>query len=365
MTDDYSEILAACREKYDSLTEKLKDPSLLADPRKMAEVGREHARLESLLEKLTRLETIKKQRKENAAIIGGDDPELVDLAVEENAALAEEEQKLREEVAQALLPPDPDDRSDVILEIRAGAGGEESALFAAELFRMYTRFAEKQGWKTTVLSRHRTDMGGLKEVIAEVSSADAQNPVYAGLKYESGVHRVQRVPETEKQGRVHTSTATVAVLPRAESEEVEIDPKDLRVDTFASSGPGGQSVNTTMSAVRLTHLPTGLMVSCQDEKSQHKNKERALSVLRARLKRLREEEEARKIGQKRKSQIGTGDRSEKIRTYNIPQDRLTEHRLKRNWSNVRGILDGDLDEIVEALREEDARSRRAEMENPF
>jgi len=273
------------------------------------------------------------------------DDEMKELVKAEIEELTTRKQELEEEIRLLLLPKDPNDDKNVIVEIRGAAGGEEAALFAADLYRMYTRFAERQGWKVELLDANATGLGGFKEVIFSIQGKGA----YSQLKYESGAHRVQRIPSTESGGRIHTSTATVAVLPEAEDVEIEIHDKDLRIDTFCSSGPGGQSVNTTKSAVRITHLPTGIVVSCQDEKSQIKNKERAMRVLRARLFDLKQREEQEKLASTRKMQVGTGDRSERIRTYNFPQSRVTDHRIGLTLHKLDLILDGDLDEIVQQL----------------
>ena len=267
------------------------------------------------------------------------------MAREEVQSLKEQLGQVEEDLRVLLLPKDPNDDKNVLLEIRAGTGGEEAALFAADLYRMYTRLAERKGWKLEIMSHSTTGLGGLKEIIALISG----DRVYSQLKYESGTHRVQRVPETESQGRIHTSAVTVAVLPEAEDVDVQISPEELRVDVFRSSGPGGQSVNTTDSAVRITHVPTGLVVTCQDEKSQHKNKAKALKVLQARLFDLKQQEQQRQIAQERKSQVGSGDRSERIRTYNFPQGRITDHRIGLTLYRLEAVLDGDLDELLQGL----------------
>lgn len=338
--------LEALKKRYDDMTAQLSDPNILSDRDTFIKLSKEQADLSETVETYIAYKEKHQQLLDAKALLEeAKDPDWIALAKEEIATLQEAVETLENRLKRLLLPKDPNDEKNVIMEIRAAAGGEEAALFAQALFRMYSRYAEDKGWRLEVIDAHYTDLGGIKEIIFMIQGRG----VYSKLKYENGAHRVQRVPETESQGRIHTSTATVTVMPEAEDVEVEILDKDLRIDTFASSGPGGQSVNTTMSAVRITHLPTGIVVSCQDEKSQHKNKEKALKVLRARLydKYMQEAEEA--AAKQRRQAVGTGDRSERIRTYNFPQNRLTDHRIGLTLHRLDQIMDGDLDEVIDAL----------------
>ena len=331
--------------KLKEVEEKLASPEVANNPKQLQELAREHKYLAHVVELFNKYENIEKNIKETKELLHSQDEEMRLLAEEELENLKSQKEKLESDIQIALIPKDPNDDKNVILEIRQGAGGDEAALFAAELFRMYQRYAEKNGWKVEVLSLHENERGGIKEVIALIKGEGA----YSKLKYESGVHRVQRVPETESSGRIHTSTVTVAVLPEAEEVDVEINPDDLKVETMRASGAGGQHVNTTDSAVRITHIPTGIVVSCQDERSQLQNRAKAMQILRARLKDYYDRIQQEKIKSERKSQVGTGDRSEKIRTYNFPQNRVTDHRIGYTSHRINEILDGDLDEIIDQL----------------
>jgi peptide chain release factor 1 len=327
------------------LEERLQDPELAKSPAEYARVAKELASLRPLLEAGERYRKLLAEIASAREMLQDDDPEMREMAQAEHEALVARREALEDEIRELLVPQDPNDEKDVILEIRAGAGGDEAALFAGDLFRMYARYAELQGWKLETMSSSETGTGGLKEIVCNIRG----DRVYSKLKLESGVHRVQRVPVTESQGRIHTSTATVAVLPEADEVDIAIEPKDLRIDVFRSSGPGGQSVNTTDSAVRITHLPTGVVVQCQDEKSQHKNKARAMKILRSRIYEAEQARLAAERAGERRAQVGTGDRSERIRTYNFPQSRITDHRAGVTLHGLETVLDGDLDELLDGV----------------
>ena len=339
--------LEEIKEKYRQLTLSLSDPALVSDHQKIKKIAKERANLEPLVKKYEDYKKIKNDIQESEEILADPQSEsdLKKLAEAELKELWQKEAKIEEELKILLLPRDPNDEKNVFLEIRAGTGGDEASLFAQDLFRVYSRFAEKKGWKFEAMSTSFSPIGGFKEVVVNIRG----ERVYSQLKYESGVHRVQRVPQTEASGRIHTSTVTVAVLPEAEEVDVKLDPKDLRMEAFGASGPGGQNVNRNYTAIRVTHKPSGLVVTCQDEKSQHRNKEKVLRILRSRLMDITQREQQEKIAQDRKSQVGTGERSEKIRTYNFPQSRVTDHRLNLTLHKLEDVLDGSLDEFIDAL----------------
>jgi len=347
-------------DKISNLEGRLSDPSLISDQTEYQKVVREHAHLSRLAELNSAHRKLSEELEDNKSMVQDDseDEELRELAKAEIEELSERLEKLENDIRLFLLPKDPNDEKNTFLEIRAGTGGDEAALFVGDLFRMYSRYAESLGWNVEIMDSSPLGIGGFKEIIALISG----DQVYSKLKFESGVHRVQRVPETEAQGRVHTSAVTVAILPEADEVDVEIDMNELKIDVYRSSGPGGQSVNTTDSAVRITHLPTGLVVICQDEKSQHKNKAKALTVLRARLLDQVEQEQHDRISQDRKSQVGSGDRSERIRTYNFPQGRLTDHRINLTIYKLDAVMNGKLDEVIYPLIEQDQAAKLHALE---
>ena len=352
--------LAFIENKYDELSVKISDPSIMANQNEWRKLCKEHAELEIIVNAYRNYKQVTEDLEANKEMLAEEsDKEMREMLQEEISDLTAREEELEREIQILLLPKDPNDDKNVFVEIRGGAGGDEAALFAANLFRMYTRYAENNRWSVELMSSNETDIGGFKEVVFMIKGHGA----YSKLKYESGVHRVQRVPDTESSGRIHTSTATVAVLPEVDDVEIEINEKDLKIDVFRASGNGGQCVNTTDSAVRMTHLPTGLVVSCQDEKSQLKNKEKALKILRARLYEQAEAERNAGIAEDRKSQVGTGDRSERIRTYNYPQGRVTDHRIGLTLYKLETFLNGDIDEVVNALITADQAEKMKQMGN--
>jgi peptide chain release factor 1 len=350
--------LSQVQARHEELARQMSDPEVTSDPRRLRSVGQEYAALEPIVSTFAALRRAEGSRQSARDLADGDDPELRELAREEETSAEREVERLTDELRHLLVPRDPLDEKNVILEVRAGEGGEEAALFARDLFRMYARYAERRRWRAEILSQSLSEKGGFKEVIFRLAGAGA----YSRLKYESGVHRVQRVPETEAQGRIHTSTATVAVLPEAEDLDVRIADADLRVEVYRASGHGGQGVNTTDSAVRITHVPTGLVATCQDERSQLKNKAKAMAVLRSRLLALEQERREAEEGATRRAQIGRGERAEKVRTYNFPQDRLTDKRLGHNLSGLERRLDGEIDDLVDALMAQEEADRLARLE---
>jgi peptide chain release factor 1 len=353
--------LDSVKQKYEDLGQIISDPEVVNDQNRWRKLVKEHASLEPIVAKFKEYNSVKEDYDEAREIIQdrGADEELKEMAKDEIKELEEQKEALEEELKMMLIPKDPNDDKNVIVEIRAGAGGDEAAIFAGDLFRMYTRFSERQGWKVEILNLSESETGGYKEVVFMVKGDQA----YSLMKYESGGHRVQRVPETESSGRIHTSAATVAVLPEVDDVELEIDPNDLRVDVFRASGHGGQSVNTTDSAVRITHLPTGVVASCQDEKSQMKNKDKALKVLKARVLDQMVKKQEDEIAADRKSQVGSGDRSDRIRTYNYPQGRITDHRINKTIYKLDAFMDGDIYEMIDGLRTSEQAEKLKEIQD--
>lgn len=338
------------KEDLSKLNKELQSSEILNSQEKLKNTSKKFAEIKEIVELLEELQLVETKIEQNKQMLASEtDKDLREMAEQEADELIKQKEKLEPEIRELINPSDPRNKKDILIEIRSGVGGDEAELFAANLFRMYSRYAENSGWKVVILNSSQSEIGGFKEITFEINGKN----VYKDLKFESGVHRVQRIPETEKSGRIHTSTATVAVLAQAEETEINIKNEDIRVDTFCSSGPGGQSVNTTYSAIRITHLKTGIVVSCQDQKSQIKNKAKAMNVLRSRLLAHEEALIAKERGDARRSQIGTGERSEKIRTYNYPQDRITDHRIKKSWNSISKILDGEIDDIVNSLQTAD------------
>lgn len=342
------EVLEDIEKEYEELNQKLSQPEIIAHHEQFQKLAKRHSEIARAAQLYIEYKKLEEEILENEELKKNEkDLELKEMIAEEIESLQQKKDKIKDSLEEFLNPEDPRNKKNIIVEIRAGAGGDEAALFVSDLFRMYSRFAERNHWKVEVMNSNPTEIGGFKEIIFDISGKN----VYGSLKQESGVHRVQRIPVTESGGRIHTSTVTVAILPEAEEIEMEINPNDLKIDRYRSTGPGGQSVNTTDSAVRITHLPTGIVVTCQDEKSQHKNKAKALKILRARLLDALQQEKDEEIGQQRRKQVGTGDRSERIRTYNYPQNRVTDHRINVNFHNLEEILDGNLFEIIKHFKE--------------